>query len=91
LDGALPFAEQPREGALAPEPADDALGRVGLFPVHACRVTEISLGRYPCLEAKPPESEWITLITCGDRFQATEESGLGYYLERDVVIAAGIR
>ncbi len=47
LDGALAFAEERREGALAAEAADDALGGVELFPVHACRVTEFSLGGQP--------------------------------------------
>lgn len=54
-------------------------------------VESIPMGELIEAPQKPPGSEWITLITCGGRFQATEESGLGHYLERDVVIAARIR
>lgn len=54
-------------------------------------VESIPMGELIEAPQKPPESEWITLITCGGRFQATEASGLGHYLERDVVIAARIR
>lgn len=58
---------------------------------HRYDVESIPMGELIDAPQKPPESEWITLITCGGRFHATEESGLGYYLERDVVIAARIR
>ena len=54
-------------------------------------VESIPMGELIEAPQKPPGAEWITLITCGGRFQATEESGLGYYLERDVVIAARVR
>ncbi len=54
-------------------------------------VDSIPMGELIDAPQKPPESEWITLITCGGRFQATEASGLGHYLERDVVIAALVR
>lgn len=36
---------------------------------------------------KPPDQEWITLITCGGEFVKTEPSGAGKYLSRDVVVA----
>jgi len=36
---------------------------------------------------RPDGEEWITLITCGGRFQATQPNGLGQYLDRDVVVA----
>ena len=36
---------------------------------------------------RPAEEEWITLITCGGRFVATQPNGLGEYLDRDVVVA----
>ncbi len=41
--------------------------------------------------ARPPEEEWITLITCGGRFVATQPNGLGEYLDRDVVVARRIQ
>lgn len=58
---------------------------------HRYDVDSIPMGELIDAPQKPPEAEWITLITCGGRFQATEESGLGYYLERDVVIATRVR
>ena len=36
---------------------------------------------------RPAGEEWVTLITCGGDFIPTEESGAGYYVHRDVVIA----
>ncbi len=39
---------------------------------------------------RPENEEWITLITCGGRFQETQPNGLGEYLDRDVVIARRI-
>ncbi|MCL4240212.1 MAG: class F sortase [Dehalococcoidia bacterium] len=40
---------------------------------------------------RPEGEEWITLITCGGRFQQTQENGLGEYLDRDVVVARRIQ
>jgi hypothetical protein len=50
-------------------------------------VDKIPMGELIDAPQKPANEEWITLITCGGRFQATEASGLGHYLDRDVVIA----
>ena len=36
---------------------------------------------------RPADEEWAILITCGGDFIPTEESGAGYYVHRDVVIA----
>jgi sortase (surface protein transpeptidase) len=36
---------------------------------------------------KPANEEWITLITCGGRFQSLTPGGPGDYLDRDVVVA----
>jgi sortase (surface protein transpeptidase) len=36
---------------------------------------------------KPEGEEWITLITCGGRFQSLTPGGPGDYLDRDVVVA----
>jgi hypothetical protein len=41
--------------------------------------------------ARPEGEEWITLLTCGGRFVATQANGLGEYLDRDVVVARRIR
>ncbi len=40
--------------------------------------------------ARPDGAEWITMITCGGRFQKTSSQGWGEYLDRDVVIAERI-
>ncbi len=40
---------------------------------------------------RPEGEEWITLITCGGRFQQTQENGLGEYLDRDVVVARRVQ
>jgi hypothetical protein len=50
-------------------------------------VSNIPMGELIDAPTKPPGEEWITLITCGGRFQATQANGLGDYLDRDVVIA----
>lgn len=42
-------------------------------------------------QARPPGEEWITLITCGGRFVATQPNGLGEYLDRDVVVARRVQ
>ena len=36
---------------------------------------------------RPEDEEWITLITCGGDFRATNANGSGEYLHRDVVVA----
>ena len=53
-------------------------------------VRSIPMGELIDAPQKPANEEWITLITCGGRFQQTSESGLGEYLDRDVVIAKRI-
>jgi hypothetical protein len=40
---------------------------------------------------KPAGEEWITLITCGGRFQELTPGGPGDYLDRDVVVARRIQ
>lgn len=50
-------------------------------------VKSIPMGELIEAPTRPENEEWITLITCGGRFQATQENGLGDYLDRDVVIA----
>ncbi|MGE0601395.1 MAG: class F sortase [Dehalococcoidia bacterium] len=50
-------------------------------------VNSIPMGELIDAPTRPENEEWITLITCGGRFQQTQENGLGEYLDRDVVIA----
>lgn len=40
---------------------------------------------------RPQSEQWITMITCGGRFQATSASGAGEYLDRDVVVARRVQ
>lgn len=50
-------------------------------------VDEIPMGDLIWPENRPEGVEWITMITCGGRFQPTSEEGYGDYLDRDVVVA----
>lgn len=50
-------------------------------------VATIPMGELIDAHQKPANEEWITLVTCGGRFQQTQDNGLGEYLDRDVVIA----
>lgn len=54
-------------------------------------VDSMPTGELIAAPQKPANAEWVTLITCGGRFQATQPNGLGHYLERDVVIAQRVR
>ncbi len=51
-------------------------------------VAAIPMGELISAPEKPANEEWITLVTCGGRFQQTQDNGLGEYLDRDVVIAS---
>jgi len=53
-------------------------------------VNNIPMGELIDAPTRPESEEWITLITCGGRFQETQPNGLGEYLDRDVVIAKRI-
>jgi LPXTG-site transpeptidase (sortase) family protein len=53
-------------------------------------VRTIPMGELVSAPSRPEGEEWITLITCGGRFQQTQDNGLGEYLDRDVVIAKRI-
>ena len=53
-------------------------------------VNSIPMGELIDAPTRPVDEEWITLITCGGRFQQTQDNGLGEYLDRDVVIAKRI-
>lgn len=54
-------------------------------------VDSMPTGELVAAPQKPADAEWVTLITCGGLFQATQPNGLGHYLERDVVIAQRVR
>lgn len=55
------------------------------------RVDEIPTGELIDAPNKPPDKEWVTLITCGGEFVASRPGGPGEYLHRDVVIAERVR
>jgi LPXTG-site transpeptidase (sortase) family protein len=54
-------------------------------------VDSMPTGELIAAPQKPANAEWVTLITCGGLFQATQPNGLGHYLERDVVIAQRVK
>lgn len=54
-------------------------------------VATIPMGDLIWPKDKPPGEEWITLITCGGRFVATQDNGLGEYRDRDVVVALRVQ
>lgn len=53
-------------------------------------VDEIPMGELISAPDKPPDVEWITMITCGGEFEQQHPDGWGDYLERDVVVAERI-
>jgi len=53
-------------------------------------VDQIPMGDLIWPKDRPPGVEWITMITCGGRFEATSSEGWGEYLDRDVVVAERI-
>ena len=53
-------------------------------------VSTIAMGELIDANDRPPEEEWITLITCGGDFVPDPGSEFGHYLQRDVVIARRI-
>jgi len=55
------------------------------------RVDEIPTGDLIEAPTKPPDKEWITLITCGGEFVPIRPGGPGEYLHRDVVIAERVQ
>lgn len=50
-------------------------------------VDTIPMGDLITPKNRPPDREWITLITCGGEFVASRPGGPGEYLHRDVVVA----
>lgn len=54
-------------------------------------VSTIPMGDLIWPKDKPEGSEWITLITCGGRFQESRPGGPGEYLDRDVIVAERIQ
>lgn len=61
-----------------------------VFRFQRYDVDTIPMGEIIWPEQRPAGEEWITLITCGGRFVATQENGLGQYQDRDVVVAKRI-
>jgi sortase (surface protein transpeptidase) len=54
-------------------------------------VDTIPTGDLIAAPERPPEEEWITLITCGGDFVPDPGSEFGHYQQRDVVIATRVR
>ncbi len=54
-------------------------------------VATIPMGDLIWPKDKPEGVEWVTLITCGGRFQESRPGGPGEYLDRDVVVAERIQ
>ena len=47
----------------------------------------VPMGELIAPASRPPDREWITLITCGGDFKPVSPEGWGVYLSRDVVVA----
>lgn len=61
-----------------------------IFSKQRYDVDNIPMGDLIWPTNRPADTEWITLITCGGNFVATQSNGLGEYTQRDVVIAERI-
>lgn len=62
------------------------------YTYRVFRKQRYDVGNIPMAELiwptdRPANAEWITLITCGGNFVATQANGLGEYTQRDVVVA----
>ncbi len=64
-----------------------AVYRYRVIKVKQYDANTIDMGALIWPRDKPANVEWITLVTCGGRFQQLEPSGIGEYLDRDVVVA----
>lgn len=68
--------------------------RYRVIAVHRYPEATIPMGDLIWPKDRPAEEEWITLITCGGRFQSydpSRPSGPGQYLDRDVVVAQRVQ
>jgi sortase (surface protein transpeptidase) len=89
-----PFAELAKA-----EPGDEIdvvmenglLYKYKVFRKQRYDVDTIPMGDLIWPKDRPTEKEWVTLITCGGRFVATQANGLGEYRDRDVVVAERIQ
>jgi hypothetical protein len=61
-----------------------------IFSKQRYDVNTIPMGDLIWPKDRPADKEWITLITCGGNFVATQANGLGEYTQRDVVLAERI-
>ncbi len=58
-----------------------------IFRKQRYDVANMPMGELIWPSDRPAGKEWITLITCGGNFVATQANGLGEYTQRDVVVA----
>jgi hypothetical protein len=58
-----------------------------VFRLDRYDVATIPMGDIIWPNDRPPDEEWITLITCGGTFVQTSSQGWGEYIHRDVVVA----
>ncbi len=58
-----------------------------IFRKQRYDVANMPMGELIWPSDRPSGKEWITLITCGGNFVATQANGLGEYTQRDVVVA----
>jgi len=54
-------------------------------------LAEIRMGEIMAAKARPPDREWITMITCGGEFTPLSPGGPGTYGSRVVVVAERVK
>src|SRR3990167_8166466 len=62
-----------------------------VFRTHRYDEKDFNAGELIDPKDRPADAQWITLITCGGRFVATNANGSGEYLDRDVVVAKRVK
>jgi sortase (surface protein transpeptidase) len=62
-----------------------------VFSYKRYDASTIPMGDIIWPSTRPEGEEWITLITCGGRFQSLTPDGPGDYLDRDVIVARRVQ
>jgi hypothetical protein len=71
--------------------ADGEVLRYGVISNTRYDVSTIDMSHLIAAPERPPDDQWVTLVTCGGTFVPyANGSGAGYYLDRDVVVARRI-
>ncbi|MFQ5381976.1 MAG: class F sortase [Dehalococcoidia bacterium] len=81
------LAELELDDVIDIEMENGTLYRYKVVSNHRYSVYDIPMGDIIWPPSKPPEAEWVTLITCGGQFVSASPGGPGEYLHRDVVVA----